>query len=363
MMIQRCGIEEISNCGGTISERVPSNSRKEDNYDALIAGALNQLSINERENVYNEMHGVDDLIEESPEMVQRSIVELHAELERVKGTHRVGLAYNMAEAMSGDYVHDHVLRMKFLRSERFDVKKSAERLVRFFNAKMQLFGQEKLCKDITLQDLDKDDIEFLKSGHMQILPTRDSAGRVVVMVLLLQGLKEIRARVFFYLMMMVIEDEETQKRGLTSIGYSVGRFDIKTFDLRSLKVPILLYDSLPTKTCVIHLCFNDPGFRYFINFFVQLFSDDARARHKFHCGTHIECLYLLMAFGFPVGFVPLTAEGEIKTKVHWDFLKMRQRQESMVGVPRIVVPTLTDVLFGRGMQSRLCDLPCRVDCC
>ena len=155
----------------------------EDNLDALIAGALNQLSINEREKVYHEMHGVDDVVVETPEMLQRSIIALHTELESQKAAHPAGMsAYNMAEAMSRNYVLDTDLRIKFLRSEKFDVKKAAERMIKFFDIKLQLFGQEKLCKDITLQDFDQDDMMCMKSGYIQLLPIRDQSGRVALSI-------------------------------------------------------------------------------------------------------------------------------------------------------------------------------------
>jgi len=161
------------------SLNISADVEEEDNAAALIAGALNQLSINEREKVYHEMHGVDDVVEETPEMLQRNIIALDTELENRKNAGRSGLAYNMAEAMSRNYVLDPGLRIKFLRSEKFDVKKSAERMISFFDIKLQLFGQERLCKEITLQDLDKNVMNSLKAGYTQLLPTRDRSGRAV----------------------------------------------------------------------------------------------------------------------------------------------------------------------------------------
>jgi len=102
--------------------------------------------------------------------------------------------------------------------------------------------------------------------------------------------------------------------------------------------------------CSHHFCFDKPEFR-FINTGANLLNKDGRARMKLHCGTQMELLYKLMTFGIPIDSVPLSAEGELKRKNHMDFLKMRQRQESM-GVPRIVIPTHRDVLFGRGKPFR-----------
>lgn len=157
----------------------PKDMDPDDKIDSLIAKALNQLSLVERETVYHEMHGVDEIIKETPELVELCLSQLEFELHKLKHTHRKAMAYNMAEEMSPSYVGDHVLRMKFLRSEKFNVKKAAERMIRFFDCKLFFFGKEKLCKDITLEDLDKEDLKALKAGYIQILPTRDRAGRPV----------------------------------------------------------------------------------------------------------------------------------------------------------------------------------------
>jgi glycosyltransferase involved in cell wall biosynthesis len=45
--------------------------------------------------------------------------------------------------------------------------------------KLELFGPEKLCQPITLEDLTPDDLECLEHGHFQLLNSRDRAGRAV----------------------------------------------------------------------------------------------------------------------------------------------------------------------------------------
>jgi hypothetical protein len=68
----------------------------------------------------------------------------------------------------------------FLRAENFDSQLAAKRMLRFFEQKLELFGPDKLCKDITLRDLNIEDMQCLINGHQQILPTRDSSGRVAI---------------------------------------------------------------------------------------------------------------------------------------------------------------------------------------
>ena len=67
----------------------------------------------------------------------------------------------------------------FLRAESFDPYNAASRMVRFFDEKYELFGADKLTKDITQDDLDPDDIAALERGVYQELPEKDCAGRKV----------------------------------------------------------------------------------------------------------------------------------------------------------------------------------------
>eukprot|EP00526_Cylindrotheca_closterium_P009688 CAMPEP_0113622620 /NCGR_PEP_ID=MMETSP0017_2-20120614/11600_1 /TAXON_ID=2856 /ORGANISM="Cylindrotheca closterium" /LENGTH=420 /DNA_ID=CAMNT_0000532473 /DNA_START=31 /DNA_END=1290 /DNA_ORIENTATION=- /assembly_acc=CAM_ASM_000147 len=345
---------------GPTKERKPNmvesnDSGSDDKIDSLIANALNQLSLDERETVYYEMHGVDEIVQETPGLVETSLNRLELELERIKHTHRKAIAYRMAEEMSPEYVQDQTLRMKFLRSEKFDVQKSAERMIRFFDCKLHFFGQAKLCQDITLQDLDKDDLKSLKAGYMQILPIRDRAGRAVfIAVPSKQTFKTPmnKYRAYFYLSMVMADDVETQKRGVSMVVYNVEKFERDKYENNAVEHTTWIQNSVPIKTCSIHYCMSDSGFRYVINIAMHSLSEDARARVKVHYGTHLECTYSLMTFGCPVHSLPVGLDGQLKRKAHLEFIKMRYQQEVRLGLPRIVLPSHDDVLFGRGKPYR-----------
>ncbi|KAL3930740.1 MAG: hypothetical protein SGBAC_011632 [Bacillariaceae sp.] len=261
----------------------------------------------------------------------------------------------MAEEMSPHYVQDQTLRMKFLRSEKFDVQKSAERMIRFFDCKLYFFGEQKLCKDITLHDLDKDDLKALKAGYMQILSGRDRAGRAVFLAVPSKQTFEKpnnKYRAMFYLLMVLADDVETQKRGISMVIYNVEKFERDKYLSNAVEHTTWIQNSAPVKTFSFHYCISDSGFRYVINIVMQFLSEDARARVKVHCGTHLECSYSLMTFGCPVHSLPVGLDGKLKRKAHLEFIRMRYQQEARGGSPRIVLPTHDDVLFGRGKPFR-----------
>ena len=71
-------------------------------------------------------------------------------------------------------------RLKFLRTDLFDVPSAAKRLVRHFQVKLEVFGLDKIMvKDITQDNLEDGDIKNFYSGYVQVLPLRDRSGRCV----------------------------------------------------------------------------------------------------------------------------------------------------------------------------------------
>ena len=70
-----------------------------------------------------------------------------------------GSVYDIAERMDPTYDNARAFRIMFLRANRYDVKASANQMLLFFELKQQLFGHDKLAKDITIHDLDEDNLE------------------------------------------------------------------------------------------------------------------------------------------------------------------------------------------------------------
>jgi hypothetical protein len=147
-----------------------------DDVDALLAKELNQMSFQERELMYEEIHGVDKIHEETEDFLNARLAALEQEIRRLPQRE----LYEQAKRISEAYVTDRQFRLMFLRAEYHDPGKAAVRLVRFLEEKVRFFGPETLARNLYLSDLDDDDLAFLKSGLMQLIPTRDRAGRAII---------------------------------------------------------------------------------------------------------------------------------------------------------------------------------------
>jgi hypothetical protein len=137
---------------------------------------LQQLSSQQREDVLYDIHGISGPLEETEELITQSITLLKEHLSnRSNEVYRLALQHRNA-----DYIQSREFLLMFLRADDFDTSKVADRLLQFLQQKLDLFGLEKLCQRISLQDLNEDDTQVLMRGYTQLLPHRDRAGRAVI---------------------------------------------------------------------------------------------------------------------------------------------------------------------------------------
>jgi hypothetical protein len=155
-----------------ISKEQPKNMNE---LNVMLANEFTDLSVKEREKALHDIHGVTDLAEEDPAVLVNALVQLDIELDRIINKR----AYDMAKAQRPEYVRNRRFLLKFLRAENSNARNAAARIVRSFESKLELFGKDKLTKDITMNDLDPYERELLRSGNVQILP-KDLAGRTVL---------------------------------------------------------------------------------------------------------------------------------------------------------------------------------------
>ena len=147
--------------------------------ESLIAKKMSQLTMEERENVYHDIHAVTGVVDEKsePGFLNRKLNELEMEIQRIDFRNRQ--AYELALCLAPAYVRDSAFRLRFLRADRFNAKLAAERYTRHYQLKLELFGPQKLGRHIVQDDLDKEALDKLYSGMNQSLPKRDTAGRLV----------------------------------------------------------------------------------------------------------------------------------------------------------------------------------------
>lgn len=144
---------------------------------ALIASEMNNLTLDERKAIYDDVHGVNiTRQEETPEAVANWLKEFKDAVRKI----RYKPEYEKAAFLNPDYVLDPKIALMFLRSEDYNPRKAARRIVNHYKHKMDLFGIDKLARPITFDDLDKEDRDAALTGFYQKLYLPDQSGRPVI---------------------------------------------------------------------------------------------------------------------------------------------------------------------------------------
>ena len=155
-------------------ESLPATQEEADVVDNLLAEELAKLSVEEQDILTFDVHGLAPEIEETEELIQASLDEMEREIQKIKKKP----AYEKALKLNQHHVCSRDFRIRFLRCEYFKPKIAAKRLILHFEKKKMMFGDgEVLGRDVKVSDFSSTDLEYLKSGVLQVLPTRDISGR------------------------------------------------------------------------------------------------------------------------------------------------------------------------------------------
>ena len=226
-------------------ELVPNENPTPADADALLAKEMNQLTVEERNNVLNDIHGIVDDPEHHAEVGQAQQVDnqdgfttttpqhvasgggqeaaaaaaassstmmdldnsfsttststfatnlstkersmdfnaLVQQMQEEINKFFYKPAYNTALLSNSQFVKDPELWYHILRVKHYNVKDAANLLIKFFEAKLELFGASKLVSKITMDDIESNphDKLCLESGCIQLLPNlSDRAGRAIL---------------------------------------------------------------------------------------------------------------------------------------------------------------------------------------
>jgi hypothetical protein len=169
--------------GADVTTEVVGDIKNADHadIDAILAKEMADLSVQEREYVVQDIHGIaDETIvpenDDDDEFFQQRLRQLEDCLAQIEDK----AAYSRALYLSPEYVRNDKFRLLFLRGELFNVPAAAQLMVSHFEEKQRLFGPDLLGRDILFEDLSDADRRELEKGILQVLPVRDRAGRIVM---------------------------------------------------------------------------------------------------------------------------------------------------------------------------------------
>lgn len=335
--------------------RASSQSSQNGDVDKLIAKQLNSMSLEEREFLYEEIHGVENEVDETEDFVSNQLALLEIEINFLVKTRR-GDIYEQAIRENPSYVCDREFRLMFLRADYFDPKKAARRIMRFLERKVKFFGLSSLTRTITLDDFSSDDMAYMKAGRMQLLSSRDHKGRAVLADLHMDDkTKYVNIdnviKSFLYLVYAAAEDEETQRRGLVLLYYFSANFGMAA-DWQKRDRSLL--ECIPIKVTGFHFCANNAIIKAMKMIMPLLYRRTDLVKFRFHVGSLQEAHYSLMSYGTPVNTLPVSYTGDLKTGNHHKWLGRRSAKEAEIkalgegSFTGVDLPGTRDILLGSG---------------
>ena len=337
-------------------ESLASEDRmKKQEIDEMLAQAMHGLTVEERQHQQDILHGVDPRIQEDETTLNSLLQDLDHFLSLANERR---MLYETAQGMSPEYVNARHFRVMFLRANDYDPKAAADQMLRFFESKHQLFGPEKLVKDITLADLSKEDITCIQKGRLQ-LAGRDQSGRqIIVHFAGLPGAGEsyltanswLRAQ--YFVVMRALLSEETQLRGTVCIWYGVGSFGNKASS-QGYVDGFTACSVLPRKKQAIHVCVDDIHQYVMCSDVIKIMSGNMRARFRVHFGSQSDCQRHLGTFGISSNSIPVNDEGRLDMTRHMSWLQACATEDGVTApsLQSIVAPNENDVIFTGGKIS------------
>jgi len=198
---------------------------KNDSDDELLSKELLRLSVEDRNGIQEEIHGVRCLApEETPHLIKTSLCQLAFELDNDEcippSQKRAYLKSQQLQRQQQQqtYVNGVEFRLRFLRCELFDAKKAAKKMVEFLNYALEFFGDYALMRPIKISDFTKAELKIMRTeGKFQFLPFRDRSGRRIL---------------FCFPGMLCSNDNDTTNNSNSNSNGSSSSYDASYFRLR-----------------------------------------------------------------------------------------------------------------------------------
>mmetsp|Transcript_16128 Transcript_16128/g.46289 ORF Transcript_16128/g.46289 Transcript_16128/m.46289 type:complete len:295 (+) Transcript_16128:238-1122(+) len=204
----------------------------------------------------------------------------------------------------------------FLRCEVFNVDLAAERLIKYWDKRVELFGEDKAFLPLTLDGALKGDETSLGMAFIQSTEHADAEGRRIILgdpskLDKTKYTRESMVRAFWYTMHAALEDEATQKRGIILLLFpnhaEFSQFDRKLVasNAESMK------GCLPVRVGAFHICQPPTFFTIVFPIIKLLLGKRLRERIKVHTGSEEHVLERLARFGISTESVPSDLGGAV----------------------------------------------------
>lgn len=263
-----------------------------------------------------------------------AIRQMKQELQTIPKDEKMAFLQAQAKLSKSNYeteFGDHRM-MRFLQFEGMNPKLAAQRVVFYWESRLEVFGPQTFLLPMTLDGALKDDLVAIEFGVAYILPQSDSSGRPILYVEphRLSMAREQHSlpsksvlRAFWYLMEVLSEaqyqgEEETDRSTSTGKGFvsvtwtlsaTVWDYDHYVYS----RLQIYQERCFPIHQAGAHACCPDWISRNIIDPVVAaLVSKDSRLRRMYHCVAETEIIGVLSEYGILSDMLPTDMGGSVE---------------------------------------------------
>ncbi|CAJ1937924.1 unnamed protein product [Cylindrotheca closterium] len=323
--------------------------------EEFLASEFSKLTVEERSEALDDIHCVGDELEESPEIIERLLVDFEEAVQ-----HEGNAIYDIAVNQNKAFVEDPSFRLRFLRYNMHDVKRSVRQMMKFLENKATYFGEDKVAREITLKDLNDDDTQLLLAGLYHIQKERDQSGRIVLYLMTeMFGRSKVETmiRVAYYIFNnILIPITEVQTKGIVGVYYDVTKQG-ENFQMPGFTFLLTLMDavtSFPMRYSALHICLKPKRSSLVLSntllrYTLSLTSSRTRTRTRIHYGTGMELQYALRGHGVPTENCPVKIDGGLRKDILNAWF---HEHEADIRLTHWATnqPRPHDVLFGKGYR-------------
>lgn len=253
-------------------------------------------------------------------------------------------AYRYARENNSELIKDRDFQLTFFgRGEEGSCpKKAAKRMLHYLEFVRQVYNtNDVLFRPITLSDLNEaigSKTFMYEVAPFQMLPLRDPSGRRVFVHLRdigpLSSPIVVRQQVGMYFAQCLSED----RGGGTVFVSFLHHIPYNLYNTKEYQNLQKMIETIPPKFSAVHLCFPEgPLYEIAKAAMMLLIGKENRQRLRLHVGSYQECKYALRSFGIPVDRLPVdldfkpkyaTKNKQFDLKYHSKWLSIREAKET-----------------------------------
>ena len=147
---------------------------------AQLRAEVASLSEEDKARTARDLYGRECPIVETDDLLASATLQLRQAMEGLPPQSKH--SYMDAIERCPEHAHDPTFLHMFLRCEEFDVAKAAVRMGTYWYKKVELFGQDRAFRKLSLADFDEDDGDALRLGGTRLFPVKDNPGRGLIYV-------------------------------------------------------------------------------------------------------------------------------------------------------------------------------------